>query len=74
MNKYALRLGEAEATGLPRAYYDVAVLSHVLAHNGGREQAIMDHLVDADGYPGSAPSRHVPFHRDPHPPSGRATG
>lgn len=40
-----LRQGDAEATGLPEATVDVAVLRHVLAHNGGREQAIVDHLA-----------------------------
>ena len=39
------RLGHAEATGLDAGAYDVAVLRHVLAHNGGHEQAIVDHLA-----------------------------
>ncbi|MGB8963870.1 MAG: methyltransferase domain-containing protein [Pseudonocardiaceae bacterium] len=38
-------LGAADATGLPPASVDVAMLRHVLAHNGGREQAIVDHLA-----------------------------
>lgn len=38
------RVGQAEATELPAGTYDVAMLRHVLAHNGGREQAIVDHL------------------------------
>lgn len=54
-------VGDAAATGLPVGRLDVAMLRHVLAHNGGREQAIVDHLaslvrpggcvylVDADG-------------------------
>ncbi len=37
--------GDAAATGLPPASVDVAMLRHVLAHNGGREQAIVDHLA-----------------------------
>lgn len=37
--------GDAAATGLPPASLDVAMLRHVLAHNGGREQAIVDHLT-----------------------------
>jgi len=39
------RLGRAEATGLEAGAYDVAVLRHVLAHNGAHEQAIVDHLA-----------------------------
>ncbi len=38
-------LGAADATGLPAHSVDVAMLRHVLAHNGGREQAIVDHLA-----------------------------
>jgi len=37
--------GTATATGLAPASVDVAMLRHVLAHNGGREQAIVDHLA-----------------------------
>jgi SAM-dependent methyltransferase len=37
--------GRAETTGLEAGAYDVAVLRHVLAHNGGHEQAIVDHLA-----------------------------
>lgn len=40
-----LRQAEATATGIPPASLDVAVMRHVLAHNGGREQAVVDHLV-----------------------------
>jgi SAM-dependent methyltransferase len=40
-----LRQGEATATGIEPGSVDVAVMRHVLAHNGGREQAIVDHLV-----------------------------
>lgn len=39
------RVGAADATGLPPGTFDVAVLRHVLAHNGGREPAIVDHLA-----------------------------
>lgn len=39
------RLGQADDTGLRPGDYDVAVLRHVLAHNGGREQRIVDHLA-----------------------------
>lgn len=38
-------VGDAAATGLPAGSLDVAMLRHVLAHNGGREQAIVDHLA-----------------------------
>ena len=37
--------GEATATGVEPGSVDVAVLRHVLAHNGGQEQAIVDHLA-----------------------------
>jgi ubiquinone/menaquinone biosynthesis C-methylase UbiE len=37
--------GDATATGLDAASVDVVMLRHVLAHNGGREQAIVDHLA-----------------------------
>jgi precorrin-6B methylase 2 len=36
--------GDAAATGLAAGSVDVVMLRHVLAHNGGREQAIVDHL------------------------------
>jgi SAM-dependent methyltransferase len=38
-------LGSADDTGLPQDGFDVVVLRHVLAHNGGREQAIVRHLA-----------------------------
>ncbi|MGZ4614931.1 MAG: methyltransferase domain-containing protein [Actinomycetes bacterium] len=37
--------GAATATGLAPGSVDVVMLRHVLAHNGGREQAIVDHLA-----------------------------
>jgi SAM-dependent methyltransferase len=40
-----LRAGDAADTGVDAASVDVAMLRHVLAHNGGREQAIVDHLA-----------------------------
>jgi precorrin-6B methylase 2 len=40
-----LRQAEATATGIAPASLDVAVMRHVLAHNGGRELALVDHLV-----------------------------
>ena len=39
------QVGQASATGLARGSVDVAVMRHVLAHNGGHEQAIVDHLA-----------------------------
>ncbi|MFF5361742.1 methyltransferase domain-containing protein [Streptomyces scabiei] len=38
--------GSADATALPGGTFDVVMLRHVLAHNGGREQAIVDHLAE----------------------------
>jgi ubiquinone/menaquinone biosynthesis C-methylase UbiE len=40
-----LRQAEAAATGIPPASLDAAVMRHVLAHNGGREQVLVSHLV-----------------------------
>jgi SAM-dependent methyltransferase len=40
-----VRVGAADATGLEPGTYDVAVMRHVLAHNGGVEQRIVDHLA-----------------------------
>ena len=40
-----VRQGRAEATGLRSGSVDTAVLRHVLAHNGGAEQRIVDHLA-----------------------------
>jgi SAM-dependent methyltransferase len=37
--------GRAEATGLTLGSVDTVVLRHVLAHNGGVEQRIVDHLA-----------------------------
>ncbi|MGP4007513.1 class I SAM-dependent methyltransferase [Streptomyces sp. 4N124] len=37
--------GSADATGLAEGTFDLVMLRHVLAHNGGREQAIVDHLA-----------------------------
>ena len=37
--------GMADATGLPSGSVDVVMMRHVLAHNGPREQAIVDHLA-----------------------------
>lgn len=40
-----LREGTATATGIAPDSVDVAMMRHVLAHNGGDEQAIVDHLA-----------------------------
>jgi SAM-dependent methyltransferase len=39
------QLGRPEATGLRPGSVDTAVLRHVLAHNGGAEQRIVNHLA-----------------------------
>lgn len=40
-----LREGRADDTGLDPGSFDVVVMRHVLAHNGGREQDIVGHLA-----------------------------
>ncbi|MFL6025177.1 MAG: methyltransferase domain-containing protein [Marmoricola sp.] len=40
-----LRQGSAAATGVEPGSVDVAMMRHVLAHNGGDEQEIVDHLA-----------------------------
>ncbi|MDX6284553.1 MAG: hypothetical protein QOG53_38 [Frankiales bacterium] len=40
-----LRQGDATATGIDPASVDVVMMRHVLAHNGGHEQDIVNHLV-----------------------------
>lgn len=40
-----LRQGTATATGIEAGSVDVAMMRHVLAHNGGDEQRIVDHLA-----------------------------
>lgn len=39
------QVGKATETGLDPGSVDVVMMRHVLAHNGGREQAIVDHLA-----------------------------
>jgi hypothetical protein len=39
-----VRLGRADGTGLAPASVDTVVMRHVLGHNGGAEQRIVDHL------------------------------
>lgn len=38
-------VGTAQDSGLSPASVDVAMMRHVLAHNGGHEQAVVDHLA-----------------------------
>ena len=40
-----VEVGQADATGLEPGGYDVVMCRHVLAHNGGREAAIVAHLA-----------------------------
>ncbi len=40
-----VQVGLADATGLPDGSFDAVMMRHVLAHNGLREQAIVDHLA-----------------------------
>jgi precorrin-6B methylase 2 len=40
-----VRQGRADETGLEPGAFDVVVMRHVLAHNGGHEQRIVDHLA-----------------------------
>jgi SAM-dependent methyltransferase len=40
-----LRAGDAADTGVEAGSVDVVMMRHVLAHNGGHEQAIVDHLA-----------------------------
>lgn len=41
----SVRVGRADDTGLEPGTFDAVVLRHVLAHNGGAEQRIVDHLA-----------------------------
>ena len=40
-----VQVGQADATGLDPSAYNVVMCRHVLAHNGGRETAIVVHLA-----------------------------
>lgn len=42
----SVRPGAATASGLPAGSYDLVMLRHVLAHNGGGELAIVRHLAE----------------------------
>jgi precorrin-6B methylase 2 len=41
----SVRRGRADQTGLEPGSFDVVVMRHVLAHNGGDERRIVDHLA-----------------------------
>ena len=45
IGRVSVRVAPAEDTGLPAGTFDTVMVRHVLAHNGGREQAIVDHLA-----------------------------
>jgi SAM-dependent methyltransferase len=45
LDNVELRQGTATETGIPASSVDVAMLRHVLAHNGGDEQRVVDHLA-----------------------------
>jgi SAM-dependent methyltransferase len=45
LGNVAVQQGRAEATGLAAGSLDVVMLRHVLAHNGGAEDAIVAHLA-----------------------------
>jgi SAM-dependent methyltransferase len=48
-----VRVGRAEETGLPPGGFDVVMCRHVLAHNGGKEAAIVAHLASLTAVGGS---------------------
>ena len=45
MAQARVQIGQADATGLESGAFDVVMCRHVLAHNGGREAAIVAHLA-----------------------------
>ena len=45
LRQVTVRQGRADRTGLPAGSFDVVMLRHVLAHNGGAEDAIVGHLA-----------------------------
>jgi SAM-dependent methyltransferase len=45
VERVSVRAAPAHRTGLPAGAFDTVMVRHVLAHNGGREQAIIDHLA-----------------------------
>jgi SAM-dependent methyltransferase len=45
IEQVSVRQAPIDATGLPAGAFDTVMVRHVLAHNGGREQAAVDHLA-----------------------------
>lgn len=45
VDNVSVQLGEAHDTGLTPAAVDVVMIRHVLAHNGGREEAVVAHAA-----------------------------
>jgi precorrin-6B methylase 2 len=45
LQNWSASVGSADATGLTAGGFDVVMIRHVLAHNGGREQAIVEHAA-----------------------------
>ncbi|MGI8809431.1 MAG: methyltransferase domain-containing protein [Acidimicrobiales bacterium] len=45
VDNVSVEVGEADRTGIAPASVDVAMIRHVLAHNGGREQAVVAHAA-----------------------------
>lgn len=45
LQRVTVRQGRADRTGLAAGTFDLVVLRHVLAHNGGAEDAIVGHLA-----------------------------
>lgn len=45
LSNWTVQRGDASASGLQPRSFDVVMIRHVLAHNGSREQAIVDHAV-----------------------------
>ncbi|HEY7046517.1 MAG TPA: methyltransferase domain-containing protein [Jatrophihabitantaceae bacterium] len=45
LRQVTVRQGRADRTGLPPGSFDVVMLRHVLAHNGGAEDTIVGHLA-----------------------------
>lgn len=45
LQRVSVRQGRADRTGLPPGSFDVVMMRHVLAHNGGAEDSIVGHLA-----------------------------
>ena len=45
VNNLTFGVGAADETGIPPGSVDLVMIRHVLAHNGSREQAIVDHAA-----------------------------